>query len=237
MLLNELSAEVMQKFIRILLLAFPLFSIKLSAQTDEVFTELEIGYIYVNNEKWRGDAVAKWKHIYDEIGWRKWGAEAGISRKLKSISIEGGAALYYTFDKDITNYLEIRPWLGLRSDLDMGKRLLLIQKFKVENRNLLYDDRFRNESFLRSRYLLSFRYDFLKNRKDWKLNPAAEWYFIGKKADAERFVNSFEASLKVMKILKNENEIAVGYKLESFKESEVTGDLGNGHSFIIEYTF
>lgn len=204
---------------------------------DEFFHEIEVSHTYIDNDKWRGVVTGNWKHIYDEIGWRRWGGNAYISRKIKSLAIEAGLTAYYTFDRQITNYFEVRPWLGLRSDLELGNRFLLMQRFKSEYRNLLYSDRYNNESFLRSRYMLSLKYDFIKNRKDWKISPTGEWYFIGKKADAERFVNSFEAGLRIIKIFKNDSELAVGYKLESFKESEVTNNAGKGHLVVLEYGF
>jgi hypothetical protein len=228
----------MRKIISLLLFVMLLRPVALFAQEkDEFFHEIEVAYTYLNNEKWRGVVAANWKHIYDEIGWRRWGGDAYISRKIKSIAIEAGLTANYTFDKDITNYLEIRPWFGLRSDLELTRRFLLMQKFKVENRNLLYNDRYKNETFLRSRYLLSLKYNFIKGREDWKLNPTGEWYFIGKKANAERFINSFELGLRLIKVFKNGHELALGYKIESFKQSEVTGNTGKGHIFILECGF
>ncbi|WP_262896369.1 hypothetical protein [Chryseobacterium indoltheticum] len=34
-----------------------------------------------------GAVTANWKHIYDEIGWGRWGGDVYISRKIKSIAI------------------------------------------------------------------------------------------------------------------------------------------------------
>lgn len=108
----------MKKGITLLLFMLSISPIALLGQEekDEIFHEIEIAYTYVNNTKWRGAAAANWKHIYDKTGWRRWGGDAYISRKIKFISIEAGLTSNYTFDKDIVNYWEIRPWLGIRSD-------------------------------------------------------------------------------------------------------------------------
>lgn len=220
-------------------LIFFLFSsgMSFSQEKDEFFHEIEISHTYINNDKWRGAVAANWKHIYDEIGWRRWGADIYISRKIKSVAIESGITVNYTFDQDIVNYWDLRPWLGLRSDLKLNDRFLLMQKFKIESRNLYFDDSYKNEHLLRSRYLLSLRYNFLKDKESWKLNPTTEWYFIDRQADAERFVNSVEFGLRVIKVFENENELAFGYKIETFKKTNLSENSGRGHIIIIEYGF
>jgi len=204
---------------------------------DEFFHEMEISHTYVNNDKWRGAISANWKHIYDEIGWRRWGGDVYISRKIKSIAIESGITVNYTFDKDIVNYVDFRPWLGLRSDLQLNDRIFLMQKFKIESRNLYFDESYRNEHLLRSRYLLSLKYNLFKDKDNWKLNPTTEWYFIDRQIDAERFVNSVEFGLRIIKVFENENELAFGYKMESFKKTYLSENSGRGHILVLEYGF
>ncbi|MGN6493798.1 MAG: hypothetical protein ACTHLE_17475 [Agriterribacter sp.] len=228
----------MEKCISLLLFILTLSPVALLGQEgeDEIFHELEVACTYVNNTKWRGAVAANWKHIYDETGWRRWGGDAYISRKIKFIAFEAGVTSSYTFDKDIVNYWEVRPWVGIRSDFELGKRLVLMQKFKVESRHFFYEDSYSNEQRTRNRFLLSLKYNFLRNRKDWKLNPTAEWYFVGKAADAERFSNSVEFGLRVIKVFPNEHEMAIGYKRESYK-SEYISNSKHGHIFMLEYAF
>jgi len=71
-----------------------------------------------------------------------------------------------------------------------------MQKFKVESRSYFYENTYSNEYRMRSRLLLSLKYNLLKGRGDWKLNPAGEWYFVEKAADGERFVNTVDFGLK-----------------------------------------
>ncbi|MCH5599307.1 hypothetical protein [Niabella ginsengisoli] len=113
----------------------PLALLAQEEEKDELFHEIEVAHSYINNEKWRGVVAANWKHIYDENGWRRWGGDAYISRKLKIFSFEAGVTASYTFDKDIVNYFEARPWIGLRTDFELGDRLALMQKFKTESRH------------------------------------------------------------------------------------------------------
>ncbi|QPH39351.1 hypothetical protein [Pedobacter endophyticus] len=204
---------------------------------DEFFQEAEAAYTYVNNNKWRGAATANWKHLFDKYNWSRWGMDAYISRKMKFISLEAGITTYYTVDKKTANFLELRPWFGLRSDFELSNRLLLMQKFKIERRHFLYkDDTFADMHTTRTRFLLSLKYDFIKDREDWKLNPTSEWYFVSKNADAERFSNSVEFGLRLLKIFKNEHELAVGYKRESYKSEYISEDK-HGHIFLLEYAF
>ena len=204
---------------------------------DEFFQEAEAAYTYVNNGKWRGVAAVNWKHLYDKAAWSRWGMDVYISRKVKFISLEAGLTAYYTFDERTVNFLELRPWFGLRSDFKLTNRLLLMQKFKIERRHFLYnDDTFEDMHTTRTRFLLSLKYDFIKDRADWKLNPTSEWYFIGKSADAERFSNSVEFGLRLIKVFKNNRELAIGYKRESYK-SEYISEGKHGHIFLLEYAF
>lgn len=203
---------------------------------DEFFHEAEVGYTYINNTKWRGAAAANWKYIYDKTGWRRWGGDAYISRKLKFVSFEGGLTANYTFDKDIVNYFEVRPWIALRTDFELNPRLLLLQKFKTESRHFFHSDVHANEYRIRNRFLLSLKYNIIRNRTDWKLNATGEWYFVGRNADAERFSNSVEFGLRLIKVLKKERELIVGYKRESYK-SEYISDKKHGHIFTLEYAF
>lgn len=206
-------------------------------EKDEFFHEIEITRTYINNDKWRGVIAANWKHIYDEIGWRRWGADVYISRKIKTIAIESGMTVNYTFDKDIVNYWDVRPWLGIRSDLNLSERTFLMQKFKVESRNLYFEESYKNEHLLRSRYLLSLRYNLFKDKESWKLNPTTEWYFVDRQANAERFVNSVEFGLRIIKVFENESELAFGYKMESFKKTNLSENSGRGHILVLEYGF
>lgn len=220
-----------------LLISFFNPGIFFSQEKDEFFHEIEVAYTFVNNDKWTGAVTTNWKHIYDEIGWRRWGGDIYISRKIKSIAIESGITVNYTFDKDIVNYLDVRPWLGLRSDLQLSERTFLMQKFKIESRNLYFDESYRNEHLLRSRYLLSLKYNFFKDQENWKLNPTTEWYFIDRQVDAERFVNSVEFGIRIIKVFENENELAFGYKIESFKKTNLSENSGRGHILVLEYGF
>lgn len=204
---------------------------------DEFFHELEITYPFLKKEKWQGKASANWKHIYDEIGWRRWGIDATISRSIKFLRLEAGITANYTFDKEIINYTEVRPWIGIRSDLQLSERLLFMQKVKVESRQFFYEEVYANEQRIRSRLLLAMKYDLLDEREDWKLNPTGEWYFVGRNADAERFVNSVEFGLRLIKVFPNDHELAFGYKIESYKKSNVENNTKRGHIFVLEYGF
>jgi len=220
-----------------LLISFFNPGIFFSQEKDELFHEIEVTYTFVNNDKWRGAVTTNWKHIYDEIGWGRWGGDVYISRKIKLIAIESGITVNYTFDKDIVNYLDVRPWLGLRSDLQLSERTFLMQKFKIESRNLYFDESYRNEHLLRSRYLLSLKYNLFKDQENWKLNPTTEWYFIDRQVDAERFVNSVEFGIRIIRVFENENELAFGYKIESFKKTNLSENSGRGHILVLEYGF
>jgi hypothetical protein len=65
---------------------------------NEVFHDIDIGKQITENEKWEFAIQGKWKHIYNEVGWRRIGVNPEIIRKLNKWSFATGATAFHTFD-------------------------------------------------------------------------------------------------------------------------------------------
>ena len=100
----------MRYFIFFLLIGWCLIA---NAQSD-VFHDISLEKILSDNSKWKTSGSLTWKHIYNEPKWRRWGATYTATRKLGIYGINGGLIANYTFDSGIVNYLEARPWLGIK---------------------------------------------------------------------------------------------------------------------------
>ncbi len=223
---------------KILITALLLLVCQLSWAQDEFFNELEFRADVFENEKWTLRITPSWKHIYDEVGWRRLGLGFTAIRKLNNWHLLGGLYNSYTFNKEIDNLYELRPWAGIGLYTPISERILFYQKAKAEWRNLFISgEDTKNENYGRLRYRMDLHFLLSENEEkntEWKLKTSAEWYFLKDPASGERFPNSREFGLKFVHKFKNNHEIGFGYKIESFYEA-VHHEGGNGHIFLLEY--
>lgn len=218
---------------------FLCFSCFAQEKEQEIFTEMVLGTDFLETEKWNLNARASWKHLYDEIGWRRWGVDIAGKRSLKKWSLQAGVGNYYTFHKNIDNFYELRPWLIIGYKIPFAKQFSFNQFLRGEWRNFFFSGGTNDENYGRMRYKTGIDYRFLENEEKytaWKLNTFAEWYFQRDPINGERFANSREFGLKLQRELHNRHEIGIAYKFESFFEA-ANQHGGNAHIFVLEYSF
>lgn len=227
--------EVMKKIITTLLLVSTYFSA--NAQ-EAFFYEIKTGINLLEKKTFSLEANANWKHVYDEIGWRRLGVAGMATKKLKNWSFYGGLSMFYTFNKNIDNYLEIRPQIGLGLTTPIVDRLTLNQRFLGEWRTYFYSGENKSENYTRSRYRILLNYIVVENKEKqtaWKIKPSVEWYFTKNTAYGERFAESRRYTLMLSHEFKNKDELSIGYRYENFikliEENEI------GHLVLLEYSF
>lgn len=206
------------------------------AFSQEVFHDLEINKIFQNTEKWKIDAAMNWKHIYDEVGWRRWGASGMVTQKMGIFGLRAGLMAFYTFDKDIVNHWELRLWLGVQLKNKIADQLYLIQEVRGEWRNIFYADN-QYKGNIRTRYKVGLEYEFPENEeaktKGWGLATEAEWYFIKDKDIAsERFNNTREISFIATKGISEKTILGFGYKFETLNKN-IYSHTENGHNIVV----
>jgi hypothetical protein len=204
---------------------------------DEFFHEIAIEKKLIENEKWEFVGEVNAKYIYDEIGWRRWGVSFVGVRKIKRFRFSGGTNGYYTFDKSITNFFEIRPWTDIQFNFPIVSKIYLRQKLKYEWRFFFTEgNNSTRENYRRLRYQIGFDIPLpLKEEASWKIRPYFEWFFIRDPATFERFSNERDFGILFIKRFSNEHELLFGYKTEVFYNTE--NEHGNGHIVSVGYSF
>ncbi len=214
-------------------------SYKLFGQ-DDFFHEIEIKKEFYDSDEWTFEAASNWKHIYDEVGWRRWSIDAIVKRKLDNWAISGGIVNYFTFNEDIYNCFEVRPHLSVQLKTPVVNKFTFLQQLRSEWRTFIYTQgNSKNESYGRLRYKIGGLYT-LSEKKEletaWKVRGDIEWYFLKDPTIGERFPNSRQYTLKVIREFKAGKELSFGYKLEYFYKNVQNKD-GNGHTLILGYGF
>jgi hypothetical protein len=204
---------------------------------DEFFHEIVIEKKLIENEQWEIVGEANFKYIYDEIGWRRWGMSVVGIRKIQKFNVLAGANGYYTFDKSITNFFEIRPWMALQLNFPIVSEIYLRQSLKYEWRFFYSEvNNSTKENYRRLRYQIGFDIPLQgKEESSWKFRPHFEWLFIRDPATFERFSNERDYGILFLKKFSNDHEISFGYKLEEFYDDRTKH--GNGHIVVVGYSF
>lgn len=227
--------EIMKKSIALLLL----ISVNFFAQAQEdFFYEMKVSTNLVEKESFYLEVNTNWKHVYNEVGWRRLGVAGMATKKINNWSLYGGLSTFYTFNKDIVNYLEIRPRIGLGLTTPIVDRLSLNQRLLGEWRNHFYSKENRNRSYTRSRYRVLLNYTIAENKEKqtaWKVKPSIEWYFTKNVAYGERFAESRRYTLMLSREFKNKDELSIGYRYENFIKLLEQNKIG--HLVLLEYSF
>ena len=213
-----------------------IFSDETLAQ-DEFFHEIVIEKKLIENEEWEFVGEVNFKHLYNEPAWRRWGVSFAGVRKIKRFRIHGGVNSYYTFNRDITNFFEVRPWTALQYNISIVEEITLRQRLKYEWRFFhTQSDNSTRVNYRRLRYQIGI--DILMPSEEelsWIIRPYFEWFFIRDPATFERFPNERDYGVTIIKSLKNDRELFFSYRLEEFYNIET--ERGNGHIFLIGYSF
>jgi len=203
---------------------------------DEFFHEIVIEKNLIENERWEFVAEANFKHLYNEPAWRRWGVSFAGVRKIKHFRIHGGVNSYYTFNKDITNFFEVRPWTAVQYNMPIVGKITLRQRLKFEWRFFYTEgDNSTREDYRRFRYQIGVDIPLPSEEKSsWTIRPYFEWFFIRDPATFERFPNERDYGMMIVKSLKNEHELFFSYRLEEFYNIDT--ERSNGHIFVMGYS-
>lgn len=204
---------------------------------DEFFHELVMEKKLIEKEAWELVSEANFKLIYEEPAWRRWGISITGVRKVKNFKILGGVNSLYTFNRDITNFFELRPSIALQHHIPIVRKANLRQRLKYEWRFFYADgDNSSRENYRRLRYQIGIDIPILsKEEPSWVIRPYFEWFFIRDPATFERFPNERDYGIMFFKSLKNKHELFFSYRLEEFYNSN--SERGNGHIFLVGYSF
>lgn len=206
---------------------------------NEFFHEISVAKTLSETEKWDISAEANWKHIYDEVGWRRAGIDFEFERELQVLKFSTGASTYYTFNKKIQNFWEFRPWIALGLRTDLFRRISFLQRIRAEWRNFRGENV--SDNYDRIRYRLILDYAAREStEKPLNLQVASEWYFFDKPTIVERFPRFRDFSIRVIKGFPNMHRLILGYKIEFFldeTDETVGAEGGNGHLVMIGYEF
>ncbi|SEI75481.1 hypothetical protein SAMN05192553_101122 [Cyclobacterium xiamenense] len=220
------------------ILSFLLFILSHQALAqDEFFHEIVIEKTLLEKEEWEFIGEANFKHLYDEPAWRRWGVSFAGVRRIKRFRILGGINSYYTFNRDITNFFEVRPLSAVQYTIPIAGKITLRQRLKSEWR-FFYTEGYNStrENYGRLRYQIGVDIPIPSGEESsWVIRPYFEWFFIRDPATFERFPNERDYGIRVIKSLKNEHELFFSYRLEEFYTIDT--EKSNGHIFLIGYSF
>ncbi len=202
----------------------------------EFFHELFLEKTLIENDEWGLEVEASWKHVYEEPKWRRWGVSLVGTREMNNFSVLSGVNGFYTFNKKITNFFELRPWAALEYKIPLVAGIALRQRLRYEWRFFFSAEDNTREDYSRLRYQLGFDIPLSRESEStWKIRPFFEWYFIRDPATFERFSNERDYGFRLIKELENEHELKIGYQFEEFYNTEV--EKSNGHTILLGYSF
>lgn len=204
---------------------------------DEFFHELILEKKLMENEKWECVGEANFKHLYSEPAWRRWGLSLSGVRKMNRFSVWSGVNGYHTFNKDITNFFEMRPWAAVQFKLPIVEKITLRQQLKYEWRFFYTEDKAEtNESYGRLRYQIGVDIPIPGNKESsWTIRPSMEWFFINDPAEFERFSNERDFGLMAIKRLKNDHKLSFGFTREVYYDLDAAKEFG--YLFFVGYAF
>jgi hypothetical protein len=203
----------------------------------EFFHEVALEKKLIENEKWEFVSEANFKHLYNESAWRRWGLSVVGIRKIKRFNLSAGLNGYYTFDKSIKNFFEVRPWTALQYNIPIVADIALRQRLKYEWRFFYTEEETTTrEDYGRLRYQIGFDIPIPgKEESSWKIRPYFEWFFIRDPAEFERFSNERDFGLMAIKRFKNEHELSFGFTREVYYDLDTARQFG--YLILVAYSF
>ncbi len=194
----------------------------------EFFHELVLEKKLIENEEWELVGEANFKYIYNEPAWRRWGVSFAGVRRMNRFRLSGGLNGYYTFDRSITNFFEVRPWTALQLNIPIVADITLRQRLKYEWRFFYTEaESSTRENYGRLRYQIGFDIPIPgKEESSWKIRPSFEWFFIRDPAEFERFSNERDFGLMAIKRFKNEHDFSFGFTREVYYDLDTERQFG-----------
>lgn len=206
----------------------------------DFFHEFEANKNFTSkNNKYQYIATANWKHFYGGVNWNRLGLNGQVRRRFNQWLLMGGLINIYTYDKDIANYYELRPFIGVGLNTPVGNALQFGQMFRAESRTFFFKNSDLNETNVRLRYNLNLTYTFKENtlrETAWRLRGETEWYILKEQQYQERFVSSNENTIKIIRAFTKNKELALAYRVEKFNANFNTED-NIAHTVAFEYNF
>jgi|GEM_PF-1941357 len=226
-----LMLSVMNRKIIYLLSLFSL--INCYGQSD-FFTNFSLGKNFSRDRKLLNSAVV-WKHIYNDIGWSRIAFNNKAQYAFKDWRLLGGMNLQYTFDREMENLLEIRPWLGVGLKNEIVPGLNFEQEVRAEYRIFFYPG-MSGRNYIRTRVEAMFSYNLEKIKLDkWDVHCGYVWYIIKDPLRGERYSDSREFKFLVSSNFQG-GKLTFGYKNEKFRLIE-NRSVFRAHTFEISYIF
>ncbi|WP_375586072.1 DUF2490 domain-containing protein [Cyclobacterium xiamenense] len=203
----------------------------------EFFHELVLEKTLIEQEEWEFVGEANFKYLYDEPAWRRWGLSFAGVRRIQRFNILAGANSYYTFNRSITNFFEVRPWTAVQYRIPIFGDMTLRQRLKYEWRFFYTkENNSRRENYRRFRYQIGMDIPIpVERESSWVIRPYVEWFLIRDPSTFERFPNERDYGIMVTKRLKNKHEFYFIFRLEEFYNRET--QRGNGYIFLSGYSF
>ena len=198
------------------------------------FSNLTIGKNFRKNQC-TYNTSGVWKHIYNDTEWSRISAKAKIDYNYKSWQLISGLTVLNTFDSEIVNSIELRPWLGINLKNTIIEDLQLEQEARLEWRSFFYQNK-HHANYIRTTFDLGLNYNLDKIKlRSYSIQVGFIWYFIKSPILGERYADSREFRFLLNRSFTN-GKLTLGYKHEKFKP--IVSRLSNEfHTLEISYLF
>jgi len=134
----------------------------------QLWVDYHTHYFKSTQREWYADAGVRM--LPDDFSWGQFYARPSIRfHRRKAFDGHAGLGLFYTFNEDTSNILEVRPWQGIKLRWPILKALTYSHYFRLEER--LSFSAGRGELALRFRYKLSTRITLKKATGSKLLDP------------------------------------------------------------------
>ncbi len=205
-----------------LITLFTFLNVYLGIAQTEVFHDFAYEFKIKDYEEWLVYGELEWKHLYGEEGWSRTSFDIKTERELGVITFIGGLKNNYTFDNDIENYWEIRPWIGFELTNKLTKKLVLNQELKGEFRNFFFNDDEYDFNF-RTKFKVGLEYPLKyieeEEEEDWIISTEVEWFFLRNEELNERYINSREYSILMSKKINKNRLLTFGARFEEYSNN------------------
>ncbi|NRA93929.1 MAG: hypothetical protein HRU26_14845 [Psychroserpens sp.] len=192
-----------------------------SSQT-EVFHDFSYEFNVNKSDEWDLNSEFEWKHLYGEEGWSRMSFDLKTRKELGVLELIGGLKNNYTFDDNIVNFWEIRPWIGVELENKLSSKLILKQELKGEFRNFFFNDSQYDFNF-RTKFKIGLEYPLKSVEEeegdDWIIATEVEWFFLRNVEINERYINSREYSILVSKKVLEGRLLAFGVRFEEYSNN------------------
>ncbi|MFD2891212.1 hypothetical protein ACFS5J_04200 [Flavobacterium chuncheonense] len=217
----------LRRNIIIVIFCFAFYGVQVWGQKD-FFHDISFQTNLLHNEKITVLSESNWMHNYSESRWHRLGFNVEVLRKLENWTFLGGLVNNYTFDEQIDNFYELRPWLGIALQTPITDKLFLKQRLRIENRNIFYGDKIKYQSILRTRFDVALEYNFPKS----KVRTDIEWFIRKDPALSDRYNSRRSYRLQYSYFGFKKMIFSIGYKYQRFNR-KYNPEANDGHTIEI----